>query len=149
MDARDPMSGASTRPFRIGVAVAMLLTLLLPGGMTAASTIDAAAAVGPDAAVTTSWIVTVKPGRGPVERTGARTMARTAGGRAGRIYSHALKGFVFTGSARAAAALRRDPSIRSVVPNGTIHLLADSIPTGVARIRANHPTQPSAASLGF
>ncbi len=141
------MSRTRTRPFRIGIAIAMLLTSLLPTGMTSAAAPDGTVAADAAPAGTTSWIVTVKPGRDP--QKGAGTMATAAGGRAGRIFSHALRGFVFDGSATAAAALRRDPAIRSVVPNGKVHVLADGIPTGVARIRAAHPTQPNAHEDGF
>ena len=143
------MSGVRVRPFWVGIVVAMLLTALVPGDAALA------AAGGPrdplgataGAATTRSWIVTLKPGRNPATR--ARTLSRSAGGRSGRTFTHALNGFVFRGTVKAAAALRRDPAVRSVVLNRTVHIVADGIPTGVARIRANHPTDESAASLGF
>ena len=141
------MSGTSSSRVRVAIVVALMaLTGLFPGAVAGASPANPAFRdVGTSS--TGSWIVTLKAGRDPVRR--ASTLARSAGGRATKVYSHALHGFAFTGSAREAAALRRDPAVRTVVANRTVHLLDDGIPTGIGRIRADHPSQPNAHSAGF
>ena len=109
------MSGVRVRRFWIGIVVAMLLATLVPGPMALAAAGGTSSTLGATAraATTRSWIVTLKPGRNPATR--ARTLSRSAGGRSGRTFSHALNGFVFRGTVGAAAALRRDPAVRSVV----------------------------------
>jgi subtilisin family serine protease/fibronectin type 3 domain-containing protein len=94
----------------------------------------------------TSWIVTLRPGVDPTSAAGH--LSADAGGAAGRVFTHVLNGFVFRGSERAAAALARDPSVRTVVPDQHIEI-ADTVPTGIERIRADHPTQPDAHDSGF
>src|SRR3990172_2835945 len=59
-----------------------------------------------------SWIVMLKAGANP--RADAPGLARRAGGSVGHVYTHALRGFQFKGSAKAAAALRRNPKVVSV-----------------------------------
>ena len=101
---------------------------------------------GTGATVPDSWIVTLEPGADPPRS--APGLASAAGGHVGQVYSHALHGFVFKGSAQAAAALLHNPNVRTVVPDRTVAAVADAIPTGVSRIRASHPTQPSAYGGG-
>ena len=48
-----------------------------------------------------------------------------------------------------AAALKKNPFIRSIVPNGKIAIATDPIQTGVSRIRANHLGGDSAFAAGF
>ena len=107
------MSGTSSSRVRVAIVVALMaLTGLFPGVVAGASPANPAFRdVGTSS--TGSWIVTLKAGRDPVSRASA--LARSAGGRATKVYSHALHGFAFTGSAREAAALRRDPAVRTVV----------------------------------
>ena len=75
--------------------------------------------------------------------------ARRAGGSAEQFYKYALHGFVFKGSAKAAAALAKNPRVRTIVPNRTIHATGEAAQAGVKRIRADHPTQPDAHDSGF
>jgi subtilisin family serine protease/fibronectin type 3 domain-containing protein len=140
------MSGARWR-FGFAVGAIVLLAALLPGS---AAAVGPSPAVRPDDAgriVRDSWIVTLQPRGNPARD--AAGLARSVGGTTGHIYSHALRGFEFHGSAQAAAALKRNPNVRTVIPNRTLAATADTIPTGVSRIRADHPTQPSAYSNGF
>ena len=134
------MSGTSSSRVRVAIVVALMaLTGLFPGVVAGASPANPAFRdVGTSS--TGSWIVTLKAGRDPVRR--ASTLARSAGGRATKVYSHALHGFAFTGSAREAAALRRDPAVRTVVANRTVHLLDDGIPTG-DRADQGRPSEPA------
>jgi subtilisin family serine protease len=144
------MSGVRVGPIRFGVAIAFAMLLAMPYPAAASATNAAAglpAAGANDAAAATSWIVALKPGADAGRS--AAGLARAAGGQAGLIFRHALHGFVFTGSANAAAALRRNPTVRSVVANGKLKALEDTITTGISRIRANHPTEPSAYAAGF
>ena len=148
IEARGSMSGVRSHRVQVVIGIAlMLLTVLFPSMVSAASAVAPSGFSDASATKTTSWIVTLKAGRDPVRR--APTLARSHGGRALKVYSHALHGFVFKGSAAEAAQLRRDPSVRTVVANRKVHLLADGIPTGVGRIRAAHPTQPNAHDAGF
>src|SRR6476659_7277537 len=94
-----------------------------------------------------SWIVSVAPAVDP--RTAAPGLAKQAGGKAGAIFEHALRGFVFRGTAQQARALEKRPGIRHVVPDGTVHIAAETIPPGIARIRAAHATAPDAHDPGF
>ncbi len=144
------MSAATVRRFRVGVSIASAMLLAMPMQVAAArpspagppDAVDLAAAAG-----TTSWIVTFK--KGADARQTAPGLAKAAGGKAGLVFRHALNGFVFKGSAKAVAALRKNPNIRTVVPNAKLTVLDDQITTGISRIRANHPTEPSAYASGF
>ena len=102
---------------------------------------------GTGAAVPDSWIVTLKPGADSAKA--APGLARAAGGSVSHVYRHALDGFAFKGSAKAAAALAQNPNVRTVVPDRTLHAQAETIPNGMKRIRASHPTQPDAHDSGF
>ena len=94
-----------------------------------------------------SWIVSLAPGVDP--RTAAPGLAKQAGGKAGRIFEHALRGFVFHGSARQAKALEKRPGVRHVVADGKVRITAETTPPGIARIRARHATAPDAHDQGF
>ncbi len=143
------MSGARVRRLRfcIGFAAALLLAVPLPAaaseGIRAAGL---AAERDSGAAAATGWIVTLKH---DARVDQASTIAKAAGGRSGRVFEHALHGFVFRGTAAAAAKLRHNPNVRTVVPDGKVTITADTIPTGISRIRADHPTDPSAYQSGF
>ena len=142
------MSRSTVGRFKVAIIAAVLMLPLLPGAASAASVAkDAASAVANAPAGTTSWVVTLKPGHQPDRE--APGLAKGAGGKVGMTYTHALKGFVFKGSAKGAAALAMNPNVRTVTPDGPIKLLADTIPTGVSRIRANHATASSAYADGF
>jgi subtilisin family serine protease len=99
------------------------------------------------ASATGSWIVTVAPGIDPQQR--ADGIARRAGGGAAMVFRWALQGFVFRGSAAAAAALARDPEVRTVVADRPVHAVAETLPVGLQRIDASHPTQADAHDSGF
>ena len=138
------MTEARGRRFRVAVGAALLLTTLLPAGFATAAAPGTGAALPAGA---TSWIVTLKSGVGPAKL--APGLAKAAGGKADKVFGHALNGFVFKGSAKAAAALRNNPNVRTIVADGKVHLLADTITTGISRIRADHPMEPSAYAAGF
>ena len=125
--------------------VGALLTLALPVvALGASPSVDTTSLLP---AGTTSWIVTLRPGSDPDRE--APGLARAAGGSAGFTYQHALSGFAFEGSPTAAAALLRNPRVRTVAADGRVEAVADFIPTGVRRIRADHASQPSASGSGF
>ncbi len=84
------------------ISVLLLLSLVAPVG--------AAPPDGADALAHDSWIVTLSAEANP--RADAAGLARAAGGRVGHIYTHALNGFQFHGSAQAAAALGAQPAGR-------------------------------------
>ena len=121
----------------LGVAATAILVLTLGP--------SPVASVGPP--TTASWIITLDPGIDPSER--GRELAQTVGGRAGQTYRHALNGFVFEGSAAAAAALSSKPGVRAVVADQPLHIAAESTPPGIRRIDASHPTAPDAHDAGF
>ena len=66
----------------------------------------------PDALARDSWIVTLSADASPVPMPpGSPALP---GGRVGQVYTHALNGFQFRGSAQAAAALARNPHVTAV-----------------------------------
>jgi subtilisin len=125
-------------------AMILLLSFAAPAGTVARDANPAPASAG---GATTSWIVTVQPGIDA--RSAAPGLARRAGGMAGRIYEHALHGFVFHGSAQAAAALKGAPGIRTVVADRPLKIVADTLTPGIKRIRADHPTADNAHQRGY
>ena len=54
----------------------------------------------------------------------ARSLAATHGGRAGEVYAHALRGFAFFGTERAARALANDPRVAIVEQDQEVELYA-------------------------
>ncbi|MEW6471118.1 MAG: S8 family peptidase [Actinomycetota bacterium] len=79
-----------------------------------------------------SYIVTLEPGSDPPGE--ARGLAGAHGGRVRHVYTHALQGFSYEGSAESAADLARDPRVRSVVPDRPVAATAQTVPTGVLRV---------------
>ena len=142
------------RGVRAGVAAGFAVLLLLPYPVTSAAH-AATPAAAPSAAqsaplphsATGSWIVALRPGRDAARL--APGLAKKAGGAAGRTFSHALNGFVFKGSDKAAYALRHNPNVRSVVADGTLKIAGDTVPTGISRILANHENPQGAYQAGF
>ncbi len=122
-------------------ALILLLPFAAPAGVLAREA--NAAPAGP----ATDWIVTIQ--RGLDVRTVAPALARQAGGRSGRIYEHALRGFVFHGTAGAADALKRAAGVRTVVADRPLKIVADTLTPGIERIRADHPTADDAHQRGF
>ena len=96
----------------------------------------------------TSWIVTLQPGSSlALTRPG---LAKTGRRQVGHTYSHALHGFEFKGSAQAASSLKHNPNVRTVQASiAPVHLPSETVPPGIKRIRADHPTQPDAARRGL
>jgi subtilisin family serine protease len=80
-----------------------------------------------------SWIVTLAPGVDPA--TQAKGLSRQVAGESRYVYRHVLNGFSFRGSAKAAAALERNPNVLRVQPSG-VYEMTDQDPTGVLRIGA-------------
>jgi subtilisin family serine protease len=102
----------------------------------AGGTIPAAAAVdpigrAPDA--DTTWIVTFVGGVDAASE--APPLVQQQGGRLVAVYSHALDGFAFSGSASAAAALARNPRVAHVELARTLHAV-EIAPNGILRTSA-------------
>ncbi len=121
-----------------GLAIAFLAAPLLASPVAAAEP-SVAPFIGP-AAATGSWIVQLVPGANSAAE--GYGMARTTGGRLGQVYRYALRGFQFTGSSVAAAALRRHPRVASVTPDYALQLV-ESLPHGVERIWAYDNDTPA------
>src|SRR4029078_10548791 len=102
---------------------------------------------GTDALAKGSWIVTLKKGS---DVALAGKLANKAGGKAGLKYGHALTGFQFKGSAKAAAALAKDARVASVTPDHAIHL-TETEPNGILREHAWSAAGPTdgAYQAGF
>ena len=144
------MSGSRARHLRIGVGIviSMLVAMPLPAAAASPAATGRPGVVGGVGTSSTgSWIVTLKAGTDA--RTNSARFAKAAGGKAGLVFSHALRGFVFRGSAKAAAALLKNPKVRTVVADQKLAIADEPIPTGISRIRADHPTEPSAYGSGF
>src|SRR6478672_1331664 len=73
---------------------------------------------GPGHVVPGSYIVTLKKGVDPNKQ--APGLAKAAGGHVDHVYTHALNGFAFKGSAKAAAALAKNPNVRTLVSDRTL-----------------------------
>ena len=101
-----------------------------------------------------SWIVQLKAGANLTAKAGANLtakalkLAKAERGSVGKVYSHAFKGFQFKGSAKQAAALRRDPSVASVTKDRPI-TLAETDPFGIERIDAFVVGGGDAYSAGY
>lgn len=93
-----------------------------------------------------SWIVTLAPSADSTV-DGPR-LAQAAGGRAGLVYRHALRGFQLLGSAQAAAALERNPLVESVQPDAPLRL-TETLPFGVKRVSAYVQDGTGAYQSGF
>jgi subtilisin len=66
----------------------------------------------------------------------AAELGRVYGFEVGFVYAHALKGFSAALPPAVAPALERNPLVRSVEPDRTVSIMAQTIPTGIARIFA-------------
>jgi len=128
-DRRNGAASFCSRPLRLG-ALLGLATLGLAAGPTIAH--GGKAASPSPGVVDGSYIVTLEAGNDPPRV--ARAIAAEYGGRAPHVYSRALPGFSFEGSADGAARLARDPKVRSVVPDRRVGTTAQSVSTGVRRI---------------
>ena len=108
-----------------------------------------AAAAPPSATRPTvsSWIVTLDAALDP--RGAAPNLVRLSGGQADRIFTHALRGFVFHGTPAQATALAKRPGVRHVVADRPVKIAAETVPPGISRISADNPTAPDAHDNGF
>lgn len=91
------------------------------------------------------WIVDLVDGADPSE-VGPQ-VARDHGGHAADVFESVVGGFTFSGSDRAAEALRRDDRVEHVHPDRIVRASAEGIGTGVRRIRARHPNREDAHNL--
>ncbi len=82
------------------------------------------------------YIVVLKPAAADVPAAAA-ALARSAGGKVGHVYEHALKGFSLTAAPAAAAALARNPLVAYVEPDRLVTLEAQEMPTGIERTFAD------------
>ena len=117
------------RPSRRPVVVLFAAALLLVTVITPAAATEAPG----DAPARDSWIVTLADGANP--SVDAPGLARAAGGRIGHVYTNALHGFQFHGSAKAAAALEHRPQVVSVQADIPISL-TETLPFGIERVSA-------------
>jgi subtilisin family serine protease len=129
-----PSSVLSAIPSRVSAVLACLL--LVMAAMPAA--VSAAPQASPKAQ---SWIVLLKPS---ADMRAAKQLARSEGGSIGLTYRHAVKGFQFDGSAKAAAALARNPQVRTVSLDHAL-TLTETLPYGIKRIDAHVPGSPDGA----
>jgi len=67
----------------------------------------------------------------------AQTLVNRHGGRVGHVYTNAIKGFSFQGSATAAAAIGRNPNVAYVEADLEAHAFAQTLVTGVDRVEAD------------
>ncbi|HEX5040529.1 MAG TPA: S8 family serine peptidase, partial [Candidatus Limnocylindria bacterium] len=110
--------------------VAMLLALVAPA---AAAEDRAPQRTGTDELARNSWIVTLEAGVNPAAQ--AAQMSKAAGGQVGLVYTHALNGFQFKGSAQAAEALKHNKQVASVQPDSAL-FLTETLPFGIERVYA-------------
>lgn len=128
--------------FRIKFAAAftalLAIGVALPGISATPSTANAAQSI-PGA-----YIVVLKDGADANAEAGKA--AKDHGAVIDHVYTHALNGYAFRGSAKAAAALAKNPNVDFVSPDGVVEAIgkpgdgpsiaAQSLPTGVERIGA-------------
>jgi subtilisin len=89
------------------------------------------------------YIVVLKPSAGDPGAVAAR-QARGYGVQVDRVYRHALNGYAATIPTDKVAALRADSNVQFLSPDAEVHSLAQSIGTGVSRIRAASKTNKGA-----
>jgi subtilisin family serine protease len=79
------------------------------------------------------YVVVLKGSAGGADAQ-ARRAAGLYGARVGHVYRHALSGYSATLTPDGVAALRADPGVAAVVPDQTLRIQAQSLPTGIDRI---------------
>ena len=84
-----------------------------------------------------AWLVALAPGVDPAKV--ARPLARDVGGKAARIYRHALNGFEFRGTEDQVEELARDDRVVTITPDRKLSLLDETLTPGVRRIAAEDP----------
>lgn len=138
---------SSSRRRLATVLASCIAACLLAPGVVAATEPPRFPTQGTDALAKNSWIVTLKR---VDDLALAARISKKAGGKAGLRYSHAILGFQFKGSAKAAATLAKNPRVKSVAPDHAIYL-TEIVPNGISRIHAwsfSGPTQ-GAYQAGF
>jgi subtilisin len=131
-------------PF-IGIAVLALLASSIAPAAAVGGSADAKA--GGKGLARNSWIVLLAKGSHPSAL--APTLAQAVGGRVGHVYTHAVNGFQFKGSAAAAAALETNSHVISVQKDREIRL-TETLPFGVKRVFAYRQNgQIGAYQAGF
>jgi subtilisin family serine protease len=86
------------------------------------------------AAQSRSGYVVVLKGSAGSPSAQARRASGAFGARVSHVYSHALSGYSATLTPTGLAALKADPSVAAVVPDRTLRIQAQSLPTGINRI---------------
>jgi subtilisin family serine protease len=79
------------------------------------------------------YVVVLKGSAGAADAQ-ARRAAGLYGARIGHVYRHALSGYSATLTPAGLAALRGDPGVAAVVPDRTLRIQAQSLPTGIDRV---------------
>lgn len=82
-----------------------------------------------------SYIVTL---HNTIDTAGVRSVVAEQtskfGTTADYVYQHAIKGYAAKLTPSAVAALRKDPSVLSVLPDGEVHATVQTFPTGINRV---------------
>ena len=138
MRRRDPRLHALT------AALIAVLVVMAPHPIPALASDERVEAV---AAQNDRWIVTLRPAVRASNR--AEGIAKAAGGQSVAVFKHVLNGFVFKGSARAVTALDRNPDVRTIVKDQPVQIAAETLPSGIRRLNARHPTEPDAHEEGY
>ena len=109
------------RRWFVGCLLATLVVALVPA--------SSAGAAQPRA----GYVVVLKGSAGSAEVVAKRHAGRF-GASVSHVYRNALSGYSATLSPSRVAALRADPSVAAVVPDRTLRIQAQSVPTGINRI---------------
>ncbi|WP_436500622.1 S8 family serine peptidase [Actinokineospora sp. HUAS TT18] len=102
-----------------------LCALALTSGVTSVSAAEQAES---------GYVVVLRDGTDPAAVATAHVARH--GGTVGHVYRHALRGFAVTLTSKSADALRRDPRVRAVEADQTVHITDQSVPTGIGRTYA-------------
>jgi subtilisin len=109
------------RRWFVGCLLATLVVALVPAGSAGAAQQRA------------GYVVVLKGSAGSAEVVAKRHAGRF-GASVSHVYRNALSGYSATLSPARVAALRADPSVAAVVPDRTLRIQAQTLPTGINRI---------------
>ena len=138
--------GGRGRMLTLALAVALLGVLATAVPAQAASK-DKIKHVDAEDRVAGAWLVALAPGVDPAKV--ARPLARDVGGKAARIYRHALNGFEFRGTEDQVEELARDDRVVTITPDRKLSLLDETLTPGVRRIAAEDPDADDAHEAGY